>query len=200
MLQFLRPTKGTQVVASDVLKFLASNKSYERIALHGLSVGGYVWGECLVQLRENEKFHPIEKRIKSQVWDSIASIEGIGQGIASAMFGRNLTLQKLVKRFIAFYLERFEQTVTKHYIKSDSFFNHQAIDAPALMFFSQTDKIGSMATNNGIAENLRSSGRRLTTKVFEDSPHVGHLKKHRDVYLRCLMDHLESCDLIGEKK
>jgi esterase/lipase len=188
MLQFLRPTKGTQVVASDVLRFLASNESYERISLHGLSVGGYVWGECLVQLRENKKFNPIEKRIKSQVWDSIATAEDIGIGMSRAMFPQNLTLQELVKRFIDSYLERSEQTVTKHYTKSNSFFNHQSIDAPALMFYSKTDPIGSYATNNGIASALRSSGRRLTTKVFDDSPHVGHLKHHRDDYLRCLMD------------
>lgn len=200
MLQFMRPATGTQVITGDVLKFLANNESYERIALHGFSMGGYLWAECLVQLRENEKYHSIEQRIKGQVWDSIGSIQDIPTGVSKAIFPKNVTLQRLVKNFIGSYLERSEQTVTKHYSKATRFFHHQAIDAPTLMFYSKIDPIGTVATNEEIAGALKACGLRVTTKVFEDSPHVGHLQKHREDYLKYLMDHLKSCDLIAEKK
>lgn len=48
--QLLWPMKGSQVVAKDLLQFLDMNASYSPLVLHGFSVGGYLWGEVLVNI------------------------------------------------------------------------------------------------------------------------------------------------------
>lgn len=66
-LQVLWPPRGAQLVASDIVKFLVNNEYYERMLLHGFSVGGYLWGECLVQLQNDLcRREIIAKRIKAQ--------------------------------------------------------------------------------------------------------------------------------------
>lgn len=57
-----------QVVASDILKFLEQNKSYSPMVLYGFSVGGYLWGEVMVQMaHDKEKYQNILDRFVGQV-------------------------------------------------------------------------------------------------------------------------------------
>lgn len=51
--QLLWPTKGAQIVAGDVVKFLDSNSSYAPIVVHGFSVGAYLFGEVLLKIASN---------------------------------------------------------------------------------------------------------------------------------------------------
>lgn len=48
--QLLWPTKGAQIVAADVVKFLDSNYTYTPIVVHGFSVGAYLFGEVLLKI------------------------------------------------------------------------------------------------------------------------------------------------------
>jgi hypothetical protein len=59
-----------QKIAGNFIKFVEDNESYDRILLHGFSMGGYAWCECLIHLHEQNKFEAIAKRIQGQVWDS----------------------------------------------------------------------------------------------------------------------------------
>lgn len=72
--QLLWPTKGTQLVAKDVVQFLYHNTTYNPLFLHGLSVGGYMWGECLVHIERDEKYQSIIDRVVGQVFDSAADV------------------------------------------------------------------------------------------------------------------------------
>lgn len=66
-LQVLRPLHdGAQPLAGDKVKFLSNNENYERFLLHGFSVGGYLWGECLIQLQEDQMVREaIVKQVKA---------------------------------------------------------------------------------------------------------------------------------------
>ena len=55
-------------MASDILKFLDQNKSYSQVMLHGFSVGGYLWGEVMVQMAHNmDQYQHVLDRIVGQV-------------------------------------------------------------------------------------------------------------------------------------
>lgn len=51
--QLLWPTKGAQIVANDVVKFLNINSTYTPIVVHGFSVGAYLFGEVLLKIASN---------------------------------------------------------------------------------------------------------------------------------------------------
>lgn len=89
------------MIAADVVNFLANNVSSHPLLLHGFSVGGYVWGECMVHMaRDIDRFHHILDRFHGQVWDSTTELSEIQIGIPKAMFPHNDTLQKALHNYI----------------------------------------------------------------------------------------------------
>lgn len=49
------------------------------------TVGGYMWGECLVHMaRDQERYSSIYNRISGQIWDSAADITEIPVGMLSS--------------------------------------------------------------------------------------------------------------------
>lgn len=186
------------LLASDIVKFLARNDYYRRILLHGFSVGGYVWGECLVHLHRNAKFAPVTERIKAQVWDSLAGIREIPIGVSTTVFRKNNAMQKTMERFLLYYIQLRENDARNHYIPSESHFHNKAIQAPALIFSSKTDIIGTERLAREIAGDFKSQKIAVTLKCFNNSPHVKHFVKHKEEYLKQLMDHLKLCELIQD--
>lgn len=84
--QLLWPVKGTQLVARDVIQFLHANTADTQLFLHGLSVGGYMWGECLVHVERDSKYQSIVDRCVGQVWDSAADVTEIHIGIPKVSY------------------------------------------------------------------------------------------------------------------
>lgn len=90
-----------QVVAADILKFLDQNKSYSTMMLHGFSVGGYLWGEVMVQMaHEKERYQHVLDRFAGQVWDSAADITEIHKGVPPAVFPRNKVMANTLRKYI----------------------------------------------------------------------------------------------------
>lgn len=91
------------MVARDILKFLELNTSDNPLVVHGFSVGGYQWGEVLVQIAGNqERYLPISNRIVGQVWDSVADITEICIGVPVAVFPKNMVLQTALKQYMLY--------------------------------------------------------------------------------------------------
>lgn len=90
-----------QMVAKDVLKFLDTNTKYGPLVLHGFSVGGYVWGEVLVNIAsERERYAHVVDRIAAQIWDSAADITEISVGLPLAVFPRNTVMQAALRQYV----------------------------------------------------------------------------------------------------
>lgn len=90
-----------QLVASDAVKFLANNINSNPLLLHGFSVGGYVWGECMVHMaRDLDRYRPILNLFQGQIWDSAVEITEIKIGLPKAMFPKNDTLQKALSNYM----------------------------------------------------------------------------------------------------
>lgn len=60
--------------------------------------------------------------------------------------------------------------------------------APALIFVSKVDPMGTEDFNEKIAEIWRANGVNVTYKCFENSPHVKHYQVHPEEYLKHLHD------------
>ncbi|KAK3927746.1 Transmembrane protein 53 [Frankliniella fusca] len=190
--QLLFPTSGSQLVAEELIRFLAVNPTYKRVVVHGFSVGGYLWGE--VCLRMNA--HPgLPNQVVGQVWDSLVDVVGADHGIAAAIFPKNDVLKRVVQTFIQFHLWMFQNIATKHYHASSACFHHPPVKAPALVLTSRGDPICSFKEMMEVVDCWRDDDMKVMVKTWEDSPHVGHLRKYRAEYIAELNRFLESIHL-----
>lgn len=83
------------------MSFLSNNTDYKQMVLHGFSVGGYMWGECLAHMdKDRAKYQPVVDRIIGQVWDSAADITEIPIGVPKALFPRNPKLQSALRNYM----------------------------------------------------------------------------------------------------
>lgn len=91
-----------QLVAGDVVKFLENNITNNNpLLLHGFSVGGYVWGECMMLMaRDTERFQHVLQQFNGQIWDSVVDISEVHIGVPKAMFPRNDTLQRAATNYM----------------------------------------------------------------------------------------------------
>jgi esterase/lipase len=195
--QLLWPVRGTQQVAGDIVKFLEHNDYYKQLMLHGFSVGGYVFGECLVHMNKDlKKYQSIIDRFVGQIWDSAADITEIPVGVPKALFPRNPRLQAPLRNYMLYHLRTFHEAATQHYIRSSQMFHTNLVHAPALFIVSKTDPVGAEASNQRVADSWISNGTKITWKCFDNSPHVMHYMKHREEYTKVLFNHLASINLI----
>ncbi|CAH1961927.1 unnamed protein product [Acanthoscelides obtectus] len=191
--QLLWPAKGSQVVAKDLLKFLDVNNTYAPLVLHGFSVGAYLWGEVMVQIAsERERYNHVVDRISGQIWDSAADVTEISVGVPVAVFPRNAVLQNALRQYMQYHLKAFDRVATTHYIRSSQMFHTNLVHAPACMFISKTDPIGTEASNLRVKESWENMGIHVTYKCWDKSPHVGHFRMHEKEYLEELHQFLDS--------
>ncbi|GAB0090558.1 transmembrane protein 53 [Sergentomyia squamirostris] len=195
--QLLWPTKGTQLVASDVIRFLYNNSAFQPILLHGFSVGAYVWGECLVKIAaEQKKYESLTDRICGQIWDSAADVTEVPVGVPKALFPRNPTLQSALHKYMMYHMKAFHETATSHYIRSSQMFHSTILKKPALFLLSKTDPVGTYAANSRVRENWEANGVDVTWKCWDKSPHVQHFLKHKEEYVQSLYDYLENLKVL----
>lgn len=98
--QLIWPVHGSQAVADDIINFLKYNDLTGGVVIHGFSVGGYLWGECLVKLNQNETDKLVLKKIKGQIWDSAADITEIPVGVPHAVLPKNPMLQSTLRSYL----------------------------------------------------------------------------------------------------
>lgn len=84
-----------------MVKFLENNITNNQLLLHGFSVGGYVWGECMVHMsRDPQRFHNVLSQINGQIWDSVVDISEVHIGVPKAMFPKNDTLRRAATNYM----------------------------------------------------------------------------------------------------
>nr|CAD7428910.1 unnamed protein product [Timema monikensis] len=196
--QFLWPVKGSQLVAGELLEFLHLNKCYQKMLLHGFSVGGYMWGETLLKIiPEPELYTHVVDRIVGQIWDSAVDISEIPVGVPRAIFQRNLVLQATAEKYIRYHMRTFHNAATQHYIRSSQMFYTNLVRAPALFLLSKTDPIGTEENNKRVWESWESLGVKTYVKCWDKSPHVGHFRKHPKEYVTELATFLDRLGLVA---
>ncbi|EZA50570.1 hypothetical protein DMN91_004143 [Ooceraea biroi] len=199
--QLMWPTKGSRLVAADLLTFLKQNENYEQILLHGFSVGGYMWGEALDLIQnDKEKYSNITDRIVGQVWDSIADVGQIVIGFPQAVFPKNMVLQSMLKKYLEYHMKTFHQQSTQYYIRSSQVFHTASVRVPALLFVSKTDPVGAITSNLVLRDAWESIGIKTYMKTFEESPHVAHFYTYPKEYVAELYAFLQKLNLIQNEE
>ncbi|XP_050089953.1 uncharacterized protein LOC126574060 [Anopheles aquasalis] len=193
--QLLWPVHGSQKVAEDVVKFLSNNDLPEGVVLHGFSVGGYFWGECLVKLHAHPTGRRTLEKIVGQIWDSVTHLEEIPIGVPPAMLPKNPKLQNMLRNYLSYHLKLFHEEATQYYKKSTHMYHYEPLQCPALILVSKSDPIGAEAPNKRLSDIWESKGVKTTFKCWDKSPHVGHFYKHREEYVQLLQTHLRSLNL-----
>lgn len=190
--QFIWPTKGTQLVAADTLKFLENNSTYNPIVVHGFSVGAYQFGEMmLIMSRDMKRYQPMLDRMIAQIWDSAADISEIPVGLPKSIFPKNPRMEGALRNYVLYHLKAFHNQATVHYMRSSQMFHSTLLKAPALFFTSKNDLIGPISSNRAVSDNWERANIKVEFKIWENSPHAAHYIKHRDEYLSVLFKHLE---------
>ncbi|KAG5679530.1 hypothetical protein PVAND_009091 [Polypedilum vanderplanki] len=195
--QLLWPKTGAQVLAENIVKFLLNNDYYKQILIHGFSVGGYLFGECLVHMNKDlKKYEPLLNRFVGQIWDSAADITEIPIGVPKALFPNNEKLQAPLRNYMIYHLKTFHDAATQHYIRSSQMFHTNFMRAPALFITSKNDPVGAESSNRRVADTWISNGVNLTWKCFDNSNHVMHFMEHRKEYIKLVFNHLASINMI----
>ncbi|KAI4463775.1 hypothetical protein MML48_4g00020442 [Holotrichia oblita] len=204
MWQLLLPTKGTQVIVINMrispLNYKLANQTYSPLVLHGFSIGGYLWGEALVQMKSDKKrYQPIADKISGQIWDSLADITQIPIGTPAAMFPNNKLLQTILRSYLVFHMKAFDKIATCHYRKSRDAFFENIVNVPMLIFGSKIDPVATEETLRTLKEHLESKGSKVYWKIWDDSPHVSHLFKYPEEYTKIMTDYLKDMKALPPK-
>ncbi|XP_001606567.1 uncharacterized protein LOC100122957 [Nasonia vitripennis] len=199
--QLMWPVKGSRIIAHDLLQFLDQNKHYEQILLHGFSVGGYMWGEVLDFVhKDRQKYDHVINRVVGHVWDSAADISELTIGTPRAVFPNNEVLQNVMKKYLEYHMKAFHKQATQYWIRSSQLFHLNLVRSPALFLVSTTDPVGSLASNMRVRDSWESLGVKTYTKIFEDTPHVGHYRAHPKEYVAELYTFLDRLQLIRNEE
>lgn len=98
--------------------------------------------------------------------------------------------------FARYHMKTFHEQATSHYILSSQMFYSTLVKKPALFFLSHSDPIGAVSANMQLRAAWEGLGIGCDWKCWDKSPHVGHFLKHREEYVHCLTDFLESINMV----
>ncbi|KAK7081995.1 hypothetical protein SK128_014242 [Halocaridina rubra] len=192
----LRPTKGAQCVADQVLQFLHSNPSHNPLMIHGFSVGAYVFTEAMVKVeKEYEKHSPLLNRFVGQIWDSAVDIDGIPYGTSRAITN-NVTLQKSMQKYLEWYLKVRYHSATIHYERASAKMHQNYVGVPALFFISNSDPVATPEMVAKVYKKWEAKGYPVYTKCWEHSRHVSHYRMHPKEYEELVLVFLEKIGMI----
>ncbi|XP_071454229.1 transmembrane protein 53-A-like [Hetaerina americana] len=206
--QLLWPTKGANLITEDFLSFLESNPEYDRLLVHGFSVGGYIWGYSLVRLLEKGQlpksdkdaispFDALSKRVSGAIWDSVCDFDGLPTGVSRSLFTPGSMLCNALESYLRYHLKVFHEQATQYYIRTSQVFHSSPARCPSLLLFSKADLISTTRTSLGLYNVWTELGMPVFTKCWEKTPHVGHYAKHPQEYIATLNSFLEKIGLIG---
>lgn len=198
--QVFWPRHGLQLISHEVVNFLANNENYQQVILHGFSVGGYQFGDCLNIMNKNKKkYQSTVNRVVAQVWDSMIDINTLTVGASRAFILGHPLLHDPLQKILDIYLGIFPKAVAQCYHQSSEMFQNNLILAPALLITSKVDPASTIPANEGIVDSWRKNGMDVKLKCFDESPHVMHFAKYRQEYTQMLYEHLRSVNMLNKK-
>ncbi|CAO1331472.1 unnamed protein product [Diamesa tonsa] len=196
------PAFTAQLTAVDIVKFLLNNDYYDKIFVHGFSIGAYMYGECILHmLKDMHKYQGIIDRVQGEIWDSVPNYNAMAMGVSRAVFLHNLLLQKCLKYFILFYLRTFPW-LTANYVKkaTEVFYYTKNIHAPSLFFLSKSDVVSTEPAVRHSIALFETMNVQCTWKCFDNSPHVEHYRFHKQEYTQSLIEHLCKVKMLKQNR
>lgn len=198
--EILFPTKGSQVIAKNLMLYLTINSNkYSNIVVHGFSVGAYQFSEFLVLLEaamqtpERVTCEMIKSKIRGVIFDSAVSARAAPHGVAVSAVGENPAC-RIFEWFIVLFMKVMHSVTTKHYINAENVFANTPLRCPAVLFCSSRDRIGDEESNRRILHSWIRLGIPVVWKCWESSKHVAHLQTYPREYTEIVTNFLDALD------
>lgn len=187
----LFPTIGAKKISKDFIRFMAE-KQYSNVVVHGFSVGGYMFGEVLLELEKMDakvKQNFIDS-IHGVIFDSMCPLEGLYVGVARSMTNSELG-SKLLANVLKFYLFLTHNFATKHYIASSKKVWEDPLKCPALFLQSTADPVSDYKVIENLENGWKRRGVDTRRMLVDGAPHVQLYQMHRDEYVKYVEKFLE---------
>lgn len=182
-MDLLLPNVGSKKISQDFVRFLVE-KQYSDVVLHGFSVGGYMFGQVLLDIdKQNEQVRDrLLQSIRGLIFDSLVAFEGTCIGVANSVTS-NRYLAKLLENLLKLYLKLGHNIATKHYLMSSDKVWGGPLRCPSLFLLSKDDRISDYRIIQRLAKVWNDLG--IETQMFQvdSAPHVQIFNKHHDAYV-----------------
>jgi len=196
----LRP-KRTFKVVDQMVDFLSeSERSSQKLLVHGFSVGAYLHGELLHKLHSHgEVGKSIADRLVGQVMDSPVDVHKVSEGISKAITTVP-GLQQSIQMSIAAYLHILDRPVTQYYRRSSAAFKENKLQLPTHFLYSFADPVGDAKHIEDVMNEWRARGITVSGRSWTDTPHVMHFMRYPIEYIDSLKTFLQTLDLIQPRQ
>lgn len=181
--QLLLPARADPIIRNEVLPTLLSS-DHDKKLIHGFSVGGYVFAQMLKYMHNDPtgKCQEMMKTMDAQIWDSVVDVNGISIGVSKSVFMKNQFLQKSLQSYIDFHLKAFQNIATCWYDEAHEYFYNKPLHAPSLFLASEIDQISTIDVIQNIQDIWGGYGIKCSNKVWNNTSHVGHMRRYPDEY------------------
>ena len=131
-LDLLLPPIGGRIVAQNLVKALSElNSQYNEIIVHYFSVGGYQFGETLVQMRAQNECQNILNSFKGVIVDSMVFTKDCAPGLSRAIT-LNPIIQPIIEKSIDVFLKLFQNISVKNYLKAEDMICNPFLKYPGI--------------------------------------------------------------------
>lgn len=179
----LLPGMGALKISRDFVRFMVE-KQYSDVLLHGFSVGGYMFGQVLLEIdqQEDKVKQDLHKSIRGIVFDSLVPLEGTCVGVARSIT-KNPIGAKCLEHLLRLYLLLGQRIATKYYLAASDKVWGGPLKVPSLFLMSKDDVISDYKIVERLIKVWSNLGIETHKMVVESSPHVQIFNKHHDAYV-----------------
>ncbi len=119
------------------------------------------------------------------MFDSPPDFNGIAAGVSKSM-GINGPIEKVIEVFIKGVLKVLENSSGVEHKASSAAFHDNAIQAPALWFYSKADPVSRWQDCEIVMDKWKAKGTIVESCFWLDTPHIQHGRKDPDRYFGTL--------------
>lgn len=182
-MDLLLPSIGSKKISQDFVRFLVE-KQYSDVVLHGFSVGGYMFGQVLLDIdkQEEQVKDKLLQSIRGLIFDSLVPFEGTCIGVANSIT-TNQFAAKLLENMLKLYLILGHSIATKHYLMSSEKVWGGPLRCPSLFLLSKDDRVSDYRIVERLAKVWNNLGIETQMMLVDSAPHVQIFNKHHDAYV-----------------
>ncbi|KAL0963020.1 hypothetical protein UPYG_G00348550 [Umbra pygmaea] len=190
---FLWPRWGLEYGA-EILELLDDPRFKGRpLLVHAFSIGGYMFSQLLTHIvRSPQRYPGVVQRVVGHVYDSmvIGTLDHMATGLGKTLVPH---AEFMVRYAALLYFKIFKSQTVDYYDRAIKVFFNTPINAPALFFFSENDKLCDPVAVDELVEFWRKRGITVESKKWKESVHAGHLRCHSEEYLLTLDKFMLCC-------
>lgn len=182
-LDLLLPNVGAKKISKDFVRFMV-DKQYSDVVLHGFSVGGYMFGQVLLDIDKQEEGvkQKVLNSIRGLVFDSLVPFEGTCIGVSRSIT-QNKALAKVIEYVLKMYLVLGHNIATKYYLEASEKVWGGPLKCPSLFIMSKDDVISDHKIIERLASVWSKLGLETQKMVVDSAPHVQIYQKHQEEYV-----------------